>query len=79
MTEQNIRNNTDAYYMVQLSNAIYHYNQCEYVQLQCIRAELHNCNMLLLWQNLIDLAEFNSMEIFVNEMLGGKTDAGIRY
>ena len=79
MTERNIIDNTNSYYMVQLNMAIYHYEKREFAQVEFIRAELRSCNMLLLWQNLIDRAEFNNIELFVKEMLGGKTDNGIGY
>ena len=67
------------YYMWQLGQAICYYREGAYAQVQFIRAELHTVNLFLYFTNIISMEEFNSIEIFVNDMLGGKKDVGIRY
>lgn len=77
MTEQMIIDNTDVYLKQQLNAAIDLYRKRDFATVQMIRAQLHYNALLLLFQNLIDLEGFNNMEIFINNMLGGKTDRGI--
>ena len=73
------RDKIDFYYMYQLNQAILYHKNKEYAQVQFIRAELHTVNLFLFIINFLSIEEFNGIEIFVNDMLGGKKDVGIRY
>ncbi len=73
------RDKIDFYYMYQLNQAILYHKNTEYAQVQFIRAELHTVNLFLFIINFLSIEEFNGIEIFVNDMLGGKKDVGIRY
>lgn len=71
--------NIETYYLFQLNQAIAFHKDRQHAQVQFIRAELHTVNMFLFFVNYIDLATFNALEVFVNDMLGGKKDKGIIY
>ena len=73
------RDRINFYYMYQLNQAILYHKSKEYAQVQFIRAELHTVNLFLFIINFLSIEEFNGMEIFVNDMLGGKKDVGIIY
>lgn len=75
----NLINGIDTYYQMQLNLAIDFHTNGQYAQVQFIRAELHTVNMFLFFVNYMDLHTFNALEVFVNDMLGGKKDVGIRY
>lgn len=75
----NIIDHIETYYMFQLNQAIAFHKDGQYAQVQFIRAELHTVNLFLFFVNYMDLHTFNALEVFVNDMLGGKKDVGIRY
>lgn len=68
-----IRFNTDTYYMQQLRTAIELYKERRYPEVNFIRAELRSANLLLFYQGWWDIEEFSNAEMFVINMLGGKS------
>ena len=76
---QYYREHAECYYKIQLEEGVRLFKARRFAEVEFIRAELHTVNMYNYVINMIDVDEFNGLECFVNDMLGGKKDVGIRY